>query len=149
MGTGGRKDPGIVSSFDVKFGSKLSGAFRECSITPQESEVSEYKFSGPKGEQGIVLIPGRLTWGRITLKRGITDDMSAWKWREEVIDGKVNEARTNGSILMMDEAGSTLGEFNFERCWPTKISGPQPNAASNDVAIEEIEIVYESMKRPK
>lgn len=143
----GRKDPGISSSFVVKFGNKLQGAFRECTVVSAEHEAVEYKFSDPKGKQGYYVVPGLLKFGRITLKRGMTDDMSAWKWRNEVINGNITAARANGSILMIDESGSPLAEFTFENAWPTKVSGPAPNAAANEVATEEIEIVCEKIVR--
>jgi len=143
----GRKDPGISSSFIAKFGSKLSGSFTECTVVTAEHEVVEHKFSDEKGKQGYYAMPGNMKFGRLTLKRGMTDDMSAWKWRHEVINGEIEQARTNGSIVMIDEKGSPLAEFNFENVWPSKVSGPSANAAVNEVAIEEIELVCEKIVR--
>ncbi len=143
----GRKDPLIAPRFIAKFGSKLQGTFRECTVVTAEHEVSEYKFSDEKGNPGYYAVPGRMKFGHITLKRGLTDDMSAWQWRKEVEDGKVDSARTNGSILMCDQAGSPVAEYNFENAWPLKVSGPAPNANSNDIAMEEIEIICERIWR--
>ena len=143
----GRKDPLIAPRFTVKFGSKLQGAFRECTVVTAEHEPAEYKFADDKGQPGYFAIPGRMKFGRITLKRGLTDDMSAWKWRKEVEDGKVQDARTNGSILMCSQDGSPIAEYNFENAWPLKVSGPAPNANSNDIAMEEVEIICEKIWR--
>lgn len=143
----GRKDPLITPRFTVKFGSKLQGSFREVTVVTAEHEPAEYKFADDKGQPGYYAIPGRMKFGRITLKRGLTDDMSAWKWRKEVEDGNIKSARTNGSILMYDQDGAPLAEFNFENAWPLKVSGPAPNANSNDIAMEEVEVICERMWR--
>ena len=143
----GRRDPLIAPRFTVKFGDKVAGSFRECTVVSAEHEVAEYKFADDKGNPGYYAVPGRMKFGRITLKRGLTNDMQMWKWRKQVEDGKVNEARTNGSILMMDQDGSPIAEFNFENAWPLKVSGPAPNANSNDIAMEEVEIICERVYR--
>lgn len=144
----GRRDPLIAARFTAKFGSKLQGAFRECTIVSAEHEPAEYKFSdGDKGEPGYYAIPGRMKFGRITLKRGLTDDMSAWKWRKEVEDGNISSARTNGTILMRDQNGTPVAEFNFENAWPLKVSGPTPKGDSNELAMEDIELICERVTR--
>lgn len=142
-----REDPVITARFMVKFGSKLVGSFRECTVVSAETEPAEYKY-GEDGVPGYYAIPGRLKFGRITLKRGLTSDFSAWKWRKEVEDGKIESARTNGSILMMGQDGKkVIAEFTFEYAWPLKVSGPAPNANSSDLAMEEIEIIAEKVYR--
>lgn len=142
-----RKDPLIAPRFIVKFGDKAKGAFRECTVVTAEHEPAEYKFADDKGAPGYYAIPGRMKFGRITLKRGLTNDMSMWNWRKQIEDGNVGSARTNGSIIMMDQDGSAVAEYNFENAWPLKVSGPTPNANSNEIAMEEIEIICERVWR--
>jgi len=143
----GRRDPAISARFMVKFGSKLQGAFRECTLVTAEHEPAEYKFADEQGKPGYYAIPGRMKFGRITLKRGLTNDMAAWTWRKEVEDGQVTSARTNGTITMHDQDGAVMAEFNFENVWPLKVSGPAPNANSSDLAIEEVELICEKVTR--
>lgn len=142
-----RRDPVIAARFMAKFGNKLQGAFRECTVVSAEHELAEYKFADEGGEPGYYAIPGRMKFGRITLKRGLTGDNAAWKWRKEVEDGNVAGARTNGSIIMLDQDKKPVAQFDFENVWPLKVSGPAPNANSNDLAMEEIELVCERMTR--
>jgi len=142
-----RRDPVISARFMVKFDSKLQGCFRECTVVTAEHEPAEYKFADDKGNPGYYAIPGRMKFGRITLKRGLTNDMAAWKWRKEVEDGNVQSARTNGSILMLDQNGTPMAEFTFENAWPLKVSGPTPNANSSDLAVEEVELICEKIVR--
>ena len=113
------------------------------------NEVVEYKASGEKGQYIIKKIPGRLTWNNITLKRGITDSLDLWKWRKMVEEGKIDEARKNGSVVMYDQNGNEVARWNFVNAWPSKLTGPTADAKSNEVAIEELEIVVEGYERVK
>jgi phage tail-like protein len=144
-----RKDPLISCHFALEFGGEIKGAFQECTGLGSENEVVEYKASGPKGEYVIHKVPGRLKWNNITLKRGITDDMALWDWRKLVEEGKVDEARRNGSIVMFNQMGEEIARWNFENAWPCKLTGPSPNAGENTPAIEEIEITVERYYREK
>lgn len=143
------RDPLVSSWFGVEFQGAISGAFRECSGIGSENEVVESKASGPKGEFILKKVPGRMKWNNITLKRGITDTMDLWKWRQLVEEGKVDEARKNGSIVMFNQKGDEMARWDFTNAWPSKLTGPSANATNNELAIEELELVHESYKRVK
>lgn len=142
-----QKDPLVSAWFGLEFQGAVVGAFRECTGLGSENEVVEYKASGPKGDFVIKKVPGRLKWNNITLKRGITDQMDLWKWRKLVEQGNVDQARKNGTITMYDTKGTAIAKWNFVNAWPSKITGPDANAGSNDVAIEELEITHEGYER--
>ncbi len=141
------KDPLVSAWFGVEFQGQVVGAFRECTGLGSENEVVEYKASGPKGEYIVKKIPGRMKWNNITLKRGITDAMDMRKWRKQIEEGKLDEARKNGSIVMYDQKGASLARWNFVNAWPSKLTGPSANAGNNEVAIEELEITHEGYER--
>jgi len=142
-------DPIVSSWFGVEFQGQVVGAFRECTGLGSENEVVEYKASGPKGEYVIKKVPGRMKWNNVTLKRGITDAMDMWKWRKLVEEGKIKDARKNGSIVMFSAQGQEVARWNFVNAWPSKLTGPSANATNNEVAIEELEITHEGYERIK
>lgn len=142
-----RKDPLIAPRFQIKFGDKVAGSFREATVVSAEHDLAEYKFADEQGRPGYYAIPGRMKFGRVTLKRGLTDDLTMWNWRKMVEDGKIEQARANGTILMFGQDGSPIAEYNFENAWPLKVSGPTPNANSSELAMEEVEIVCERIWR--
>ena len=144
---GQEKDPLVSAFFTIDFGGKVAGAFRECTGLGSENEVVEYKASGDKGKFVMKKIPGRMKWNNITLKRGITSDLDMWKWRKLVEDGKINEARKNGAIVMYDQTMNVLARWDFVRAWPSKLNGPAANASNNEVGIEELEITHEGYER--
>src|SRR5215213_2715410 len=107
------KDPLVSAWFGVEFQGQVVGAFRECTGLGSENQVVEYKASGPKGEYVVKKVPGRMTWSNITLKRGITDAMDMWKWRAVVEEGRIDEARKNGSIIMFSQQGNEVARWDF------------------------------------
>jgi phage tail-like protein len=150
MPNGERRDPLISAYFTVEFQGVIVGAFQEVSGLGSQNEVVEYKASGPKGEYVIHKVPGRLSWNNITLKRGITAEaMDLWEWRALVEQGKVEEARKNGSVVMYDQNGNEVARWNFVNAWPSSLTGPSANASANETAIEELEIVVEGYERVK
>lgn len=144
-----QKDPLVSAWYGVEFQGQVSGAFRECTGLGSQNEVVDYKASGPKGEYVMKKVPGRMTWNPITLKRGITDAMDMWKWRQIVEEGKIDQARKNGSIVMFNQQGQEIARWDFVNAWPSKVTGPAANANANEIAIEEMEIVHEGYKRVK
>lgn len=140
-------DPLVSAWFGVEFQGAVVGAFRECSGLGSEHEVVRHLASGPDGKQVTQVLPGRLKWNDITLKRGITDSMDMWKWRKQVEDGDITGARKNGTITMFTAKGDAIAKWDFVRAWPNKLVGPTANAANNEVAIEELHITHEGYKR--
>ncbi len=149
MPNGSNKDPLVSAYFTVEFQGVIAGAFQEVSGMGSSNDVVEYQASGPKGQYIIKKIPGHLTWNNITLKRGITDSVDLWKWRKTVEEGKIDDARKNGSVVMYDQNGHEVARWNFVNAWPSKLTGPTADAKSKEVAIEELEIVVEGYERVK
>ena len=145
----GREDPLVGFNFMIDVGGKITGYFTEVGGLGSENEVIEQKVVTDKGVEVILKIPGRLKWGDVTLKRGITSSMDMWDWRQMVVDGKVTDARMNGSIVMFDRESKEAARWNFVNGWPLKISGPSPKSDSNEIGIEELTLVHESILRVK
>ena len=149
-GTAARKDPLVSVHFYLTIQGHIDNMiFRECSGIGSESEVIEYKASGKADYHSIQQIPGRLKWQKINLKRGLTDSMEAWTWRRMVEEGQVETARADGTIFMVNQMGEPVAQWNFFRAWPSKLTGPSLNSTSNEVAVEELEIVHERLVRVK
>lgn len=145
----GREDPLVAFHFALEVQGTVSGYFTEVSGIGSENEVQEMKVVNEKGIQVVLKVPGRLKWGDITLKRGITSDMQLWEWRKMVEDGDVKSARKNGSIVMFNQALEEKARWEFQNAWPSKITGPAPKSDSNDLGVEEITIVHEYIARIK
>jgi phage tail-like protein len=143
-----REDPLVAFKFGLEIEGKLSGYFTTVGGIGSESEVVEHKIVNPDtGETIIQKIPGRLTWTEVTLKRGVTSTIDVWDWRQEVVDGKVDDARTNCSIVAFNQANEEIARWNFDMAWPSKVTGPDMDSGGTDYMVEEMTIVHEGMTR--
>ena len=89
-------------------------------------------------------LPGLRKYGNITLKRGFTQDKELWQWRKTTIDGLTE--RRSGSIILLDESREEVLRWNFVAGWVSKWEGPALNAATNEAAIESLEIAHEGLE---
>lgn len=144
-----REDPLIGFHFALDVQGTIKGYFTECNGIGSESDIAEQKVVNEKGVQVVLKVPGRLKWGDITLKRGLTSSMDLWKWRKQIEDGDVKGARKNGSIIMFDQSLKPVAQWDFKNAWPSKISGPTPKSDGNDITLEEMTIVHEYICRIK
>jgi phage tail-like protein len=143
-----REDPLVAFKFGLEIEGKLTGFFTTVSGIGSESEVVEHKITNPDtGETIIQKIPGRLAWTEVTLKRGVTSSIDVWDWRQQIIDGNVEDARTNCSIVAYNQANEEIARWNLDNAWPSKVTGPEMDAGSTDYMVEEITIVHEGMSR--
>jgi phage tail-like protein len=143
-----REDPLVAFKFGLEIEGKLSGFFTTVSGLGSESEVVEHKITIPDTQETIVQkIPGRLTWTDVTLKRGVTSNVDVWEWRQMVVEGKIDDARTNCSVVAYNQANEEIARWNLDNAWPSKVTGPEMDAGSTDYMVEEITIVHEGMSR--
>jgi phage tail-like protein len=142
-------DPLASYTFYVEIDGITEASFKECLGLESKTEIIEHRESTKNGTQVIKKLPGALTWANITLRRGVTDSLILYEWRKKVEEGKINEARKNGSIVVFNTEQTEVARFNFINGWPCRYKGPDIVAAENKVAIEEIEIVHEGLTREK
>jgi len=148
MATGDRRDPFRGFKFRVTLDGIHRAGFREASGLDAATDPIDYR-EGDDKTLTIHKLPGLKKFSAITLKRGITDDLDLWKWRKQVMDGKIKDARKNGSITLMDDEGNDVAQWDFVAAWPTKWTGPTLNATANEVAIDTLEITHEGLDRTK
>jgi phage tail-like protein len=125
----------------------LVGYFTSVDGLGSEHEVAVGKYITPEGKEVQAKSPGRITWGDVTLKRGITADMGIWEWRQLVVDGKVADARKAVSITLLDRTYAPVVTWNLTRAWPSKVAAMSLTSDSNDFAIEEMTLVHEGITR--
>ena len=143
------EDPLLGFNFMLELEGAVAGYFSECSGIGSENEVVDHKVTDKSGHDIIRKIPGRLKFTDISLKRGITSDLNIWAWRDQVVQGKVKEARKNCSITMLSRDFKPVAIWHFSNAWPSKVTGPNLKADSNEIGVEEVTIVHEGMYREK
>ncbi len=141
------EDAIIGSRFGVELDGVSMAYFQSVSGFSNETELIEDKVVMANGQTVVRKTPGQLTWGPLTLERGLTTDKALWEWRKAVIDGDTAGMRRNGSIVLFNHAGEETARYNFTDAWPSKWTGPAVKADDNSVVIESIEIQIESLER--
>lgn len=126
---------------------EVTGYFTEVSGIGSENAVVTHKVVTPDAKEVTLQIPGRIEWGEITFKRGLTTDFQFWTWRELVITGDIVTARRPVTIEMFDRNYNSVVTWTCENAWPSKLSGPSIAADSNDFTVEELTIVHEGLTR--
>lgn len=142
-----RKDPYKNFRFLVEIDGITQGGFSEVTIPDTTQEPIEYREGDelPTARKQ----PGLIKYSNISLKKGTTDSLDLYNWRKMVEDGKTEKARRNMAIIILDDEGKAIARWEFENAWPSKYDAPDLNATGNEIAIENMEIIIESMKRVK
>ena len=119
------RDPLIGARFALDVDGVVSAFFESATGFNNQHEVITHTAVDDKGVTVFHKIPGTMTYDDITLSRGITDSLALWEWRQKVIDGDVEGARANGSIIMYNQAMDEMARFNFYGGWPSSWKGPR------------------------
>ena len=142
-----RKDPYRNFRFRLEIDGIDEAGFSEVTIPDVSVDPVEYRTGNEINT--VRKLPGLVKYGNISLKWGITDSTVVYDWFKQVQDGKTSEARKNVAIILMDEAGDDANRWEFTNAWPVKYKAPDLNAKGNDIAIENLDIAHEGMKRVK
>src|SRR5580658_7802850 len=94
---------------------------------------------------GMVHMAGPVSYGQLTLKRGMTTSYDLWSWFDAVAAPGGGGLRGSANIVMLDGAGTEQVQFQLTGCLPVKLKAPALNAKDGIVAIEEMSLVYELM----
>jgi phage tail-like protein len=134
-------------SFTLEIGGVEMASFRKCSGVESETETIEYKEATKDGRMIIRKVPGAMKWSDINLERRIDTSKALWDWRKQVEEGDIDDARRDGSIVIKDSKEQEVARWNFERGWPSKWTGAELDAGSNEVATEKLTITHEGLRR--
>jgi len=123
--------------------SGLAASFSEVSGLSVESEPIEYRH-GNSAVFSKIKMPGLQKVGNVTMKKGMfKSDNHFWTWFEKI---KMNTiARETVTISLLDEQGGPTMVWTLQNAWPSKITSTDLKSDGNEVAIEQIDIVFETL----
>lgn len=116
-----------------------NAAFAECSGL--EISMSPESFNEGGGNQVQTHLKSKVSYGQLTLNRGMTASKHLWVWMEAAGTPGV-DARANGTVKMLHPDGSTAAVFKLFDCLPVSLRGPRLNASNGEVAVEELTLAY-------
>jgi phage tail-like protein len=127
------------------------GGFQECNGLEIEMDVQELVEGGRN--DGTIRRVGRGKYTNLVLKRGMIFPDGGkvkgelWNWLQGVLSGVRPVARYNGTVEVRDPTGHhVVATWEFDRGLPAKVSGPQLNAKTGEIAIEELTIAHEGLR---
>lgn len=122
-----------------------SAAFSECDGLEMTMDVKTIREGGNNGRQ--IRLAGALSYGQLTLKRGMTANDDLWFWFELMKTRP--RLRTSAEVVVFAPGPQQTerARFILSRCLPVKLKAPPLNAKDGMVAIEELQLAYESLTR--
>ncbi|HYM79391.1 MAG TPA: phage tail protein [Candidatus Dormibacteraeota bacterium] len=121
-----------------------NAAFSECDGLEMTLEPKTIREGGRN--TGPVHLAGAISYGQLTLKRGMTQGFDLWKWFDKVAGPGGGGFRTTATIVMRASDLSDEVVFKLRGCLPVKLKAPALNAKDGLVAIEEMQIAYENLE---
>ena len=112
-------------------------AFAECDGLELRHEVLTVREGGDAGSHR--LFPGPVSFGEVTLRRGMTESFDLWNWFADP------SVRADARVAMLGEDGAPRAAFLLRRCLPVRLRAPRLDASESAVAVEELQIACEGL----
>jgi phage tail-like protein len=116
--------------------------FSECRGLEGTLQVQEYPEGGLNDR--VRKFATRMTWGNITLLRGVGLSRELWDWYFSYVRGEGR--RRDGLVILLNDRREPVLVWRFTRGFPSKWTGPTLTAQGNQLAIETLEITHEGLE---
>jgi phage tail-like protein len=134
----------IGSWFNLELDNGIEGFWKDIGGLGIEVEVIEITDSTK--DTVTRKRPGTTKYQELSLKRTLSPDKKMWEWAKSIRDGK-KDFRTKGAVVLYDIAGTEIGRWTFENCWPSKWSASDLDVGTDDPMQEEVTLQVELLKR--
>ena len=131
-----------------------NAAFSDCDGLEMTMDVKTIREGGNNTQQ--IRMVGAVNYGQVTLKRGMTNSFDLWDWFDAQQQANPQQLRKDirgdvDVVVFAADHKTELVRFILKKCLITKLKAPVLNAKDGIVAIEEMQLTYESMtlKRPQ
>ena len=116
--------------------------FLECGGLKTSTTVFEIEEGGVN--QYVHKLPGQSRWENITLRYGVTSDLTLLEWRNQVMQDEFDSTNfyRSGAVVMKNLQNQEVRRYSFERAWPVAWEGPAFNAQSAELAVEMVELAH-------
>src|SRR5687767_15987696 len=101
-------------------------AFSDCEGLEMSMGLKSFQEGGNNTQQ--IHLAGPVSYGQLTLKRGMSGDFGMWRWFQELMKTENRGIRGQGSVVMLAGDGSDEATFALKDCIPLKLKGPALNA---------------------
>jgi len=143
-------NPSLAFRFSVDVDGVTAAVFTECTLPNYEIETKDDLKEGGRVGFGLVL-PGPMKGGgRVSLKRGIALADKMLEWYFDVMNWSFAKDELYKTVVVTLYKGYTPSfTFEFRNAFPVKWVGPSLKADTTAIAIEQIDLAYESVSIEK
>jgi len=142
-----RHGPMKTGRFEVQIDGSSVPGWQEVKIPARSIEQGSYREgNNPEYEKKVW---GQPTFDDLEMERGVKPgDTRLRDWFDAVQAGQVDQGRKSITVTLLDEEGSPIIQWEFEKGWVKEYSPPDLDAsADGEIATEEITIAYDEMIR--
>lgn len=133
-----------TNRFYIEMESTIKASFSECSSIGINIEPVFHREGGVNDQVRLML--GEQTFEKITLKRGITNDLTFWQWLKDILNPTKKIERRNINIVVFNQAGETMQCWTLIGAVPLGWKTPALQASQNEIAVEELSLGYEGLQ---
>jgi phage tail-like protein len=136
-----------VKGLDIK--KVCDGQFAECDGLEMTMDVKTIREGGNNVSQ--IRLLGGVNYGQVTLKRGMTaNSVDLWDWfdaQQLALPSQLRKDMRGEATIVLKTPNREKERVRFilRKCLLTKLKAPALNAKDGVVAIEEMQLTYESM----
>ena len=137
-------DPYRAYNFKLEIKGVTTGHFTECSGLGVRVKAIRYREGG--NNQVVHAVPGQVEYDDVTLRYGMSSSRELWEWLMSAVRGNVQ--RQNVSIIMVAPNGSDeVLRYDLGNAWISAWRGAPLDALGQEVAIETLTVVFETLER--
>lgn len=142
---GGWTDPYRAYNFELVVNGVTRGHFTHCTGLGVKVDTMDYREAGGDPLQ-VHRIPGRVRYGDITLKYGLTESTELWDWFWSGVQGEVD--RRSVTIRLLGSDGTTEAtSWELINAWVSEWRAAPLDAMASQLAIETMTLVFERLER--
>jgi phage tail-like protein len=132
-------------NFSLELGQGVTGGyFTEVSGMGVRVEAIDYREGG--AAPAVRKLPGRVSYGDITLRWGLSQSAEMWEWLMTGVNGNVMP-REVSIILLHPNGKDEQVRWSLTGAWVTEWQGARLDASAQGVAIESMVLTHEGLVR--
>ena len=120
-----------------------AAAFSECDGLELNLEPRTVREGGNNTQTPHLV--GPVSYGTLTLKRGMTSNRDLWRWFAAASSGSTRGVTAECVVVQRDSRGLPFARYRLRGCLPVKLKAPALSAGGGAVAVEEFQLAYASL----
>jgi phage tail-like protein len=140
-------DSAVGHSFALEVDQVQISSIQQVDGLKLEQDVIEYKHNTIEGQYLIKQLPGRRKAPKVTLTRGLTDNMGFHEWLKKSEFGQMPSARTKATIKVLDTTGlKTVRSYTLLNAWASALEVSSLKAGDTSVITEKLTVVCDDIQ---